>query len=270
LKNLRAVDKQVLVSRIATCIIIAGVLAHLVGTTLYFFTQHSPAIITTQPTFQGIIVGLLTAAAIFRGAGYFHERTARNIMRYVGIAIILETASYAFRNFLAGISSLMFAGGGGILVLYGCVAHLKRTARKQTIYILQQSDREFSNEFLALGFATGLGVAILPFMMNLVPLITPSSEFSVWASRIWGVGFFLSGCIVTLLGPVRSWRLGFAIGLGLPAVLLFRLAVLVFTDLSSPNLMPNTSVMSIVLGPAAAFTGVFLALTIKSFSKRRD
>jgi hypothetical protein len=230
--------------------------------------MHYSTVTTTDPTFQGIILGLLAGAAVFSAARYFHEKTARKVMYYIGIAFVLDTVRYAGRNLLAETPALLVVGGAEILVLYGCVAHLRQTARGQTVHSAQQGDREFFNKFLTLGLVTGLGVAILPFMIGLLFPIIPSSQFPGWASRVWGIGLSVSGCIMTLLGPARPWKLGFAMGLGLPVVLLIRLAVLLLTDPSSPNLMPITSVMSVVLGPVAAFTGVFLAFTIKGLCNR--
>ena len=79
-------------------------------------------------------MGLLIGGAVFRSAGFFEERTARNMIHYVGIALLLQTASYAAEYLLIGTPRLalcLSAFGCEILALYGCMAHLREIAEKK-------------------------------------------------------------------------------------------------------------------------------------------
>lgn len=144
LRSVKSVDKTIKLTRKVAYIITAGIIILLAGRIFYLFHEYSSLFMSKQPKWAGIVVGLFAGGAVFRSAGFFQERTAVNLIHYIGIALTLRTVSYAAEYLLFGIPRLIvyaIAAGSEILALYGCVAHLREIAKERNSLSIDRKER---------------------------------------------------------------------------------------------------------------------------------
>ena len=105
-----------------------------------------------------------------------------------------------------------------------------------------------------LGVVFGVIVGSVP--LQIYHLTDP---FDIGASYlVWGIGFFLSALLISLLHSVRVWRWAIFVGVGFPvAVILDMMA-----RPESYGLFPLTIIFSLIVGMIPAFAGAYLGRQI--------
>lgn len=226
-----------------------------------------------MPSPIALVIGALLGGSLLRATKFFEERSTKRLLYVLGSAALLYTFASAvdyFKIEMLRWPLLILCLGVDILGLWVCIAHLREPEKKQTSIAPQTYIRSYnvSSQF---GFALGLVVAAIPLLIGSLPLGRESNHLiSSAALRVSGLGLLLLGCVMEFLASSRRWKLALAVGLGLPAAVLIRFALIALTDGLAVDLMLImiiTTVMSVLLGPFSAFAGVILGFTIKGFLK---
>ena len=253
-----------------TYIILVGVIFDLLWR-LWYILGHIPY--PQMPSPIAIVIGGLVGGSLLRATVFFEERSAKRLLYVLGSAALLYAFASAvdyFKIEMLRWPLLILCLGVDTLGLWACIAHLQEPGKKQT-NIAQQTYTRSSDVTSKFGFALGLVVAAIPLIIVSLPPGRESNHLiSSAALRVSGLGLLLLGCVMEFVAPSRRWKLAFAVGLGLPAAVLIRFALIALTDGSAIDLMLVmliTTVMSVLLGPLAAFAGVFLGFTIKGILK---
>jgi len=125
-------QKTLRLSKTVTYFLIIGALVD--GVLGAIFLLESGARFEKQPSVGWLVAGMLMAGGFYSLAGNFDQKTARNIIYYVGLLICIQTAAHA-ALFLTSLTPTLFLYtltiGCDILIISGCFAHLK-ALRKST------------------------------------------------------------------------------------------------------------------------------------------
>jgi hypothetical protein len=239
------------------------------GRIIFLFQSRFPFSSVKEPKLGWVVFGCFVVAGFFRSAGYFQDKTAKNIMSYLGAMALFQTASYVALYVQNSIPSLLLSVlslACEFLVLFGCYVHLRELAGKVSTPSGHLPSPARDSRYWLLGFALGFIVGYIP-LLNTQPLSDRINPFDAWAQGFWWVGLFLSATVITLMQPQRLWRWGFAVGLGLPMAVAVRIIIDLSRDLSSHTLFPLTIFFSLLVGVLSAFVGAFFGIAIKGIFK---
>ncbi|MGB2959967.1 MAG: hypothetical protein WBD30_13850, partial [Bacteroidota bacterium] len=107
----------------------------------------------------------------------------------------------------------------------------------------------------SLGLVLGLLVSGIPTLLvadygfnNLLPY--------------WSIGLFIASLKMGVTFPVRVWRWGMAVGLGLPIAVILRVIVDVSRDSSSHNLFPFEILIALCIAAVCSFLGAYLGTMV--------
>jgi hypothetical protein len=200
----------------------------------------------TRPWRWGIAsVLLLPFAEIVRFAVNSSEMTGQGVSI---IAVVLTELVKIPVYGLIAIPAILGAYSG---------SYLKQKTVKSKIQVI--------NKNTSLPWMSGL---LLGFLASGIPSYLAAVYEFKYLLPYWVVGLFIAGVTMGVTYPIRVWRWGIAVGLGLPIVVIVKIIMDISHDASSHNLFPFEILIALFIAAVSSFPGVYLGALVRQIIHR--